>query len=97
METELIQLAGYKEYGVIIAVLIVLVYVFITFMKFIKETSDKHDKQQDEFMRTINANTKVTDETYQYLKLQNGSFKELMSDVRLTMMDCPENKKRRGK
>jgi uncharacterized membrane protein len=95
MELDFTQFLDYGMSGMALAILAVLLYVFLTFMKFISETSKKHDQQQDEFMKTINANTKVTDETYQYLKLQNGSFKDLMRDVRDTVSNCPTNKRRK--
>lgn len=95
MEIDFTKLAEYGTAGIALAILAVLLYVFLTFMKFIRETSDKHDQQQNEFMRTITANTKVTDETYQYLKMQNGSFKDLMKDVRDVISNCPTNRRSR--
>lgn len=81
----------YGEIGLVVATLAVLVYVFKTFMDFIKQSNIQHENQRKQSDEIIEKSIKVSEETYQYLKMQNGSFKDLMREVRDTVSHCPTN------
>ena len=77
-----IKLAEYKEYGIMIA-LVVIIYMLISkFLAHMKAKDCRDEKTYKILSDSIGANTKATNEMYMYLKLRNGSdTKNIMKAV----------------
>lgn len=74
------ELAKYGTSGVALGALIMIFMMIKTFLKHIQDAADKHEKAYQRLSGSIDKNTKVTDETYRFLKNLNGSFKKVVKD-----------------
>jgi len=52
------------------------VIIVFLFLKFLRDESAKRDRREEQFVKTIEANTKVGKQTYDLLKNLNGELKK---------------------
>jgi hypothetical protein len=52
------------------------VVIVFLFLKFLRDEGDKRDRREAQFTETINANTKVGEQTYNLLKNLNGELRK---------------------
>lgn len=71
--------------GVAIALIIALVTIIKYFLDNIKANQNLVTQQHQQFLQSIGANTEVTKQTYEYLKLRNGSGDRLMQELSTKM------------
>ena len=86
------ELAKYGAYGIAIAALLLLMYLIPKFLTAIQKMSDAHTRTMQEMEQNhqasnsalqaaIQANTEQTRQTYEYLKLRNGSMDKTLTNL----------------
>jgi len=65
-----------KELGIAGVSVGAVVFVVIKFLAHLKDSDDRNSNIHNKFNESINANTKVTNETYLYLKNRNGTLEQ---------------------
>lgn len=82
MENNIIlKLAEYKEYGVILALVILIGWLIKVFFDRLTKVDDKHAETLCKLSDAIKENTDVTKEMSLYLKLRNGSDTQKILDA----------------
>ena len=86
----LIELAKYKEWGAILALTGLVAYIVMQHQKTVKgflrhdsENDSRHNKTYQQLTRNIKENTKVTRETYDFMKSLNGSMRRAVKKKQL--------------
>lgn len=69
----ILKLAEYKEYGIILALVILIAWLIKIFFEKLSKIDDKHYETYCKLADTIKENTDVTKEMSLYLKLRNGN------------------------
>ena len=80
--TDLTKLVDYGTTGVAIALIIAFVYLMTKFLKYMVSREKSHNRAFEALKKSIDKNTKLTEQTYIYLKLKNGSLEKLFKDVK---------------
>ena len=84
--SDLTKLAEYGSAGVAVALIIGFIYMFnqmrSQFLNYIDKREESHDKTYCALKKSIDKNTKVSEETYTYLKMKNGSMEKMFEDVK---------------
>ncbi len=68
------ELAKYGPTGVALALVGFITYVGVRMLAFFERNEQRHDKSDDRFAKAIRQNTKVTEQTYRFMKNLNGKL-----------------------
>ena len=79
MET-LTTLADKGLAGALVLAIAAMVYIVVKFLQYLKDSEERHIKSYTELSKAIRKNTSVTDETYKYLKMRNGSLEKIIKE-----------------
>lgn len=90
---DITELAKYGVDGIAIAVIVGFIFLFKYLLDFInKQRNDylceiekidkRHSKNVSKLTKSLDKNTRVADQTYQYLKLRNGSIEKAIKGLR---------------
>jgi len=80
MLNDLTEIAKTGLIGVIILMIGLVFWLVKEFLTFIRSREDAHTSCYNDLKKSIEANTKVTQETYRYLKLRNGHLEKILKD-----------------
>jgi len=78
MGIDITKIAEYGAVGIALTLIMLVAYLVNLFLKTIKNVNHDHEKAYNELKKSINRNTKVSMETYYYLKNKNGIYEKLL-------------------
>jgi len=71
-------LAEYGACGVALGAIVAIIFIVKAFLKRLDKMDARHGGTIKEFRKSLDKNTKVTEQTYQYLKLRNGAMERML-------------------
>ena len=86
MSLDLDQIIQGGAVGISVLLIVGFIYMFnqmrSQFLNYIDKREESHDKTYCALKKSIDKNTKVSEETYTYLKMKNGSMEKMFEDVK---------------